>query len=239
MYAIRSYYELQGRSDTTLRAQVTIGAYNYNSTNIQQNFIGSFKWLNFSHRIVLGLDYYNYSSNRNTANVYSATVDFRKSLDDYYATYNRAYLDAEAAAAKLRMEKVEQDTYSSYISDAVNLNDRLSILLSLRLDHFRNHGTDNLITGSNSGKYHQTALSPKLGIVYQLLQERLSLFSNYMNGFSNQNGSDKEGNSFKPENAIQYEGGLKADLWNKRLSGSVITSYSIHYTKLYEGIFII
>jgi iron complex outermembrane recepter protein len=39
------------------------------------------------------------------------------------------------------------------------------------------------------------------------------LFSNYMNGFSNVSGSDFEGNTFKPSEANQLEGGVKID-WN-------------------------
>lgn len=212
---------LQGRSDTTLRAQITAGEYDYFSTDIQQNFIGIFDYIGLNHKMVLGLDYYNYVSRRNTANVYSSTVDYRGSLKDYYTTFNMAYIDDQVASASHRMQNVERNTYSAYVSDLITMNNKLSLMLSLRLDHFSDKGTYDVITGETSGKYDQTVLSPKLGVVYQLLPTKLSIFANYMNGFSNQNGTDIDGNSFKPENAIQYEGGLKADLWDKILSGSI------------------
>ncbi len=223
--------QLTGRSDTTLRATITTGGYNYYSTDVQQNFIGEFNWLGLGHKMVFGLDYYNYSSRRNTANVYSATVDFRGSLDDYYQTFNRSYIDSEAAGATRRMENNQRNTYTSYVSDVISLARQLSVMMSLRLDHFRDKGTYDLSAGSTTGKYHQTVLSPKMGLVYQVVQDKLAVFGNYMNGFTNQNGTDKAGNTFKPENAIQYEAGVKADIWHKRLSG-----YASYYDILVRDI---
>ncbi len=213
--------QLKGRSDTTLRAQVTTGEYKYYSTDIQQNFIGTFTGLGLHHKFVFGLDYYHYASIRNTANANSATIDFTSDLTDYYLTYNKAYIDTQSQSASRRIQNINRDTYSAYASDLIDITNNLSALLSLRLDYFKDNGTYDVNTASTSGEYDQTALSPKLGLVYKVLPEKVSVFANYMNGFSNQNGTDKEGNTFKPENAIQYEGGVKADIWKNKLSGYI------------------
>lgn len=213
--------QLQGRTDTTLRAQVTSGRYDYYSTDIQQNFTGQFQGLGMSHKFVGGLDYFSYSSKRNTANVYSATVDFRGDLTAYYKTFNSEYLSTQAATATRVMQNNTTDTYSAYVSDAMTIVERFSALVGLRLDHFRNKGTTDIASGITTGDYDQTVLSPKFGLVYQIAPNQLAAFANYQNGFSNQNGTDKDGHTFKPEHATQYEGGLKADLWQNRLSGSV------------------
>lgn len=214
---------LVGRTATTFRPQVTVGKYLYKSADIQQNFIGDFKIGNLRNRLVTGLDYYTFNTERNTVNVNTSDVDFTKDIasTNYYNTFNRNYIDAASLKAAKINQNSDQKTYSAYVSDVLNITDRLLTMLSLRVDHFENNGTLNVTTGVNTGVYKQTALSPKLGLVYQIFKDRLSVFGNYMNGFNNQTGTDVNGNTFKPEQANQIEGGLKADLWSHKLTGSV------------------
>ena len=223
--------QLKGRSATTLRPSVTTGTYGYRSTDIQQNFIGKFKLGSFKNRLVVGLDYYNYYADRNVAKINTGTVDFTQPLTTFYDTYNPAFIDAAAAEGAKTVRNQETETYSAYASDVINLTDRLLAMLSLRVDHFKDKGTFNLISGKQAAGYEQTALSPKLGVVYQLLPHTLSAFGNYMNGFSNQSGSDKNDASFKPEQANQWEGGLKFDALHHKLTGSV-SYYDIQVTDI-------
>lgn len=57
---------------------------------------------------------------------------------------------------------------SAYASDVLNISDRLSVMASLRIDNFKSTASDE----SND----QTALSPKFGIVYQVIENKVSLF---------------------------------------------------------------
>ena len=218
-----STIRLVGTSATTLRPQVTVGKYGYKSTDLQQNFIGDFKIGNLRNRVVAGLDYYSFTTTRKTANINTTAVDFTKDIKttNFYTTFNPVYLSRMAQTATYTNQNGDQKTYSAYVSDVLNVTDRLLAMLSLRADHFENNGTLNVVTGANTGVYKQTAFSPKLGLVYQLVKERLSLFGNYMNGFTNQTGTDIDGRTFKPEQANQAEGGIKADLWDHKLTGSV------------------
>lgn len=213
--------QLIGRSDSTLRAQVTVGENSYSTSNIQQNFIGDFKINSFRHRMVVGIDYYSYLRNINSANVNTATINFKKPLTTYYNTFNTYYIDSALASATKRNQKLTQRTFAAYISNVTNFLPSLSIMYSLRVDHFRSDGVYNAITGTTSGNYNQTAFSPKFGIVYQPIVQKLSLFANYANGFQNQTGVDANGNSFKPEEAYQGEVGTKIDLLQNRLTGSI------------------
>ncbi|HEY0176343.1 MAG TPA: TonB-dependent receptor, partial [Pedobacter sp.] len=107
----------------------------------------------------------------------------------------------------------------------LNLTDRLMAMLSLRVDRFQSKGTMNEATNTlvANSKYMQTAVSPKFGLVYQLIKDQVSLFGNYMNGFSNvtpvtQPVQTGLSGIFKPQHANQYEGGVKMDLLQNRLS---------------------
>ncbi|AJW63115.1 Ferric-pseudobactin 358 receptor precursor [Elizabethkingia miricola] len=220
---------INGKTDSTASAQVMVGTTSFLATNIQQNFIGDFHIGRFRNRMVVGLDYYNnsnhfdrYHTNTKTFNFVHPSADFR---------VNRNTIDALTATSAVRKENNGDNTYAAYVSDVFNITDQLMVMASLRVDRFQFKGVYDITTGeikgglSNSGvqagPYGQTAFSPKLGIVYEVLKNKLSLFGNYMNGFNNVSGVDINGNSFRPEYANQLEFGVKTDLFNHRLVGTL------------------
>jgi iron complex outermembrane receptor protein len=98
-------------------------------------------------------------------------------------------------------------------------------MLSLRVDRFQNKGLLNQATNSivDNSKYMQTSVSPKLGLVYHVIKDQVSVFGNYMNGFANVAPVSQPPNSgvsgtFKPQHANQFEAGVKTDLFNGLLS---------------------
>ena len=203
--------QLSALSDSTLRQSVTKQEYPYYGTDIQQNFIGDFRIGNLRNRIVAGLDYYSLRSTRNDATVNMPAVNYRKPG----AAYNNFTIDKVAplfnTATFVNFVAGDENTYSAYVSDVLNITDRLLAMASLRVDHYVNNGSYYPAQDSTVGNYKQTALSPKFGLVYQIVKDRVSLFGNYMNGFSNVSGSDFNGNTFKPNQANQWEGGVKLD----------------------------
>jgi len=83
-----------------------------------------------------------------------------------------------------------------------------------------------------TGAYEQTSLSPKFGLVYQVIANKLSVFGNYMNGFVNLAPVTQPDNTIlvlKPQYGNQLEGGVKFDLFNTKLAGSV-SVYDISVT---------
>ncbi|MBU2997913.1 TonB-dependent receptor [Cellulophaga baltica] len=210
---------IDGRSEDTFRARVYSGYYKYSSTNIQQNFTGEFNIGSFRNRLVAGINYYNYFADRDVS--YINTSDFEYGSTDYYNEFNKSYIDSAMVDGTRTFRTQNTNTYSAYVSDVVNVTDRLLAMLSLRYDYFDDEGTVNLLTNTTSGSYNQGALSPKLGLVYQVFPKQLSIFGNYMNGFANQSGSDENGDSFDPEHANQLEGGIKFNLLKNKISGSI------------------
>lgn len=210
---------LNGRTDSTLRASVIRGTTAFIATDLQQNFIGDFKIGRFRNRMVVGLDYYNNSNSFDRLTINGPTINFRNPGTSYKIT--RQTIDAAASTGTLRAENNGDNTFAAYVSDVFNVTDQLLVMASVRADRYFNGGVDNLATGATTGKYNQTAFSPKLGVVYEVVPDRLAVFGNYMNGFFNRPGSDINGNSFKPEQGNQAEGGVKGDVFNHRLVGTV------------------
>ncbi|RAJ20894.1 TonB-dependent siderophore receptor [Pedobacter cryoconitis] len=202
-------------SDSTLRQSVTNQEYPYYGTNIQQNFTGNFKIGRLRNRVVAGLDFYSLRATRNDAIVNMPDLNYKK---PGLAYNNFNYSKISPLFSAIDVKKItnfvtnNENTYSAYVSDVLNVTDRLLAMASLRVDRYFNKGSYYANVDSTAGKFNQTALSPKFGLVYQIVKDKVSLFGNYMNGFNNVSGSDFNGNTFKPNQANQMEGGLKLDL---------------------------
>ena len=186
-----------------------------NYTNIQENINGQFATGPIKHKFLAGVNYRLFSSN------FSGGTTF--TLDNIDVTTNFTPIRRKAVDAGLALTTsavANQETFSLYACDVINFTDKLSAMLSLRLDNFNREKV-----GITEG-YHQTALAPKLGLVYEVVKDQLSIFGNYMNGFQNYapvTQPDATQLVVDPVYAVQYEAGIKAEAFNKNLS--VTASY--------------
>lgn len=216
-------------TDSTLRQTVTQQEFPYYGTDIQQNFIGDFHIGNLRNRVVAGLDFYALRSTRNDASVNLPALKFKKPGAAYNNFTAEKVSPLFANATFSNFVANNEQTYSAYVSDVLNITDQLLVMASIRVDRYMNKGVYYPNLDSLAGKYSQTAFSPKFGLVYQLIKNKVSLFGNYMNGFSNVSGSDYFGNVFKPNQANQLEGGVKLD-FNKVTA--TLSYYDIQVTNI-------
>lgn len=204
------------------------------TTDIQQNFIGDFRIGNLRNRLVAGLDYLNVQSNNYSSYVLFDNVNSVRVNDPRYGRLTRSAVDAKLATGVPSRNTTDANTYSAYASDVLNVTDQLLIMASIRFDRFDNKGSYNVSTGVTSGAYVQNAVSPKFGAIYQILKDRLSVFGNYMNGFRNVGNTTQPDGSisvFKPQQANQWEGGVKMEILKGKLSGNV-SYYDIYVTNV-------
>ena len=194
------------------------------TTDIQQNFIGDFKIGNMRNRLVAGLDYYNSRLiNGGSGWVANGTVSLVNGTDTGILT--QAGTDALLTGSFAGNTEANQEIMSAYVSDVLNVTNKLSVMASLRLDYF--DGKTSQYDGVETEG--QVALSPKFGAVYQIVENKVSVFGNYMNGFQNVapttvadlDGSNPRTKEFDPEQANQFEVGLKTSLYKDIISASV------------------
>lgn len=194
------------------------------TTDIQQNFIGDFKIGNMRNRVIAGLDYYNSRlTNGGPGWVANGIVSLIDGTDTGDLT--QAGTDALLTGTYTGNTEANQEIMSAYVSDVLNITDKLSVMASLRLDHFDGKASQ----WDSEETKGQTALSPKFGAVYQIIENKVSVFGNYMNGFKNVapttvadvDGSNPRIKEFDPEQANQYEFGLKTNLYKDIVSASI------------------
>ncbi|MCD8519197.1 MAG: TonB-dependent receptor [Flavobacterium sp.] len=194
------------------------------TTDIQQNFIGDFKIGNMRNRMVAGLDYYNSRLiNGGSGWVANGTVSLVNGTDTGVLT--QAGTDALLTGSFAGNTEATQEVMSAYVSDVLNITNKLSVMASLRLDYFDGKASQ----WDAEETKGQVAVSPKFGAVYQIVENKVSLFGNYMNGFQNVapttvadiDGSNPRTKEFDPEQANQFEVGLKTSLYKDIISASV------------------
>ena len=213
-------------------------------SDIQQNFIGDFKIGTMRNRIVAGLDYFNRNITDNgtgyigNGSVYigSNLAQFNNNVlgitntDEFVddsGVLTQPGTDALLATTSISPSKSRQEIFSVYASDVFNFTPALSAMASIRADRFTNDNGN------------QTTFSPKFGLVYQPILDKLSVFANYMNGFVNTDPTsniDADGStpvSFGPEQANQFEVGAKVNFFNNRVTGSV----SYYETKVSDMVY--
>lgn len=191
------------------------------SIDVQQNFIGDFKIGKIRNRVVVGVDYFEANiRNASTGWVLNGAVTLMDGNDsgDMTAIGVDSLLNGTFEGTTTAKTQVA----SAYFSDVVNITKGLSAMLSVRVDNFRNDAFTNSTTDMKS----QTSISPKFGLVYQPILDKVSIFGNYMNGFVNQaptqvadvDGTNVTMKTLKPEQANQMEFGVKTNLWSNRIA---------------------
>ena len=218
------------------------------TSDIQQNFIGDFTLGNMRNRVVVGLDYFSRNLIDNSSGYAWVHNVNPQGVVNYVDPYTgeehapnyltRSSIDNLLSTTGMSNSNSKDASYSAYISDVINLTPQLLAMASLRLDYFDTEGS---IT-TDDDDYDQTALSPKFGLIYQPIQDRLSVFANYMNGFKNvaprqvsdQDGTNPRTKTFKPEHADQLEFGIKSNLFSDRLTATV-SYYDIKLENVVTG----
>lgn len=193
------------------------------NVEIQQNFISDYRFTNgMRNRAVAGLDFSNFQSDIRYNRFYGSlrglpfhdvfdVVPSRGEVPGYDDFNLNAVKQAYAQNESASLDYIYNDRiYSAFVNDIFNVSEHIILNAGLRLDHF-----------SRKGSYEQTTLSPKFGLIVSPWKQVLSLFANYQNGFTNKNGVDARGKGFKPEEADQWEAGLKYHFVEGKVTGSI------------------
>jgi iron complex outermembrane receptor protein len=193
-------------------------------TDIQQNFIGDVQFGAMRHRILIGLDAYESNIlNASTGWVANGLVSMSTGTDSGILT--QVGVDSLLVSSSEGVSTASNRVLSTYFGDVINLTSQLSVSATLRIDRFS--GLTNY--WSTQEVKSQFAVSPKFGLVYQPVKDKVAIFANYMNGFLNQapvqvadaDGSNVRMQILRPEQANQTELGLKTELFKNRMALSV------------------
>lgn len=185
--------------------------------NLQQNFNGTFETGLLKHNFLAGV---NIEQQAGSGRSGSGGILRKLNPHQPYTKVDRLLADSALVPGTISYwGKINNIAYGAYVSDVISLSGRLKAMLSLRYEYY-----DAKTQGPWSVPYSQSSLSPKLGLVYQLVKDKVSVFGNYMNGYQNYGVIQQpNGSSFlaKPIYAVQYEAGIKAELLNRKMNATL------------------
>lgn len=215
-------YQLYPRWTSPTTIERNVGLYSARKLSFiqfQQNFNGNFNFGSVKNKVLVGLDYTRTNAELNFQWAKYDDIDVTKD----FAPIIKAKIDGILAQGNAGHWNDTQHNTSAYVSDVINFTDNLSVLLSGRYDHYRSEPSVASNAKQDDG-YEQNFFSPKVGVVYQLFKDKVSIFGNYMNGFINQGiVSQPDGTQLrlKPKKAYQKEIGMKTQLIDKKLFSTV------------------
>lgn len=209
-----------------------------NYTVLRGELAGEFETGALRHRLIIGADYDEFG---NTLVIDRFRSRFSGDLnnlspDDIAGNLlldinNSIYglnLDPTAGANTNRNEVLKG--FGLYVQDQIDITEKLQIRIGGRFSDFEQDITNRLADPGSTRTTSDTRFSPQVGAVY-LINEGLSVYASYGEGFRQQTGVDFQGNQFAPNVTDSLEAGFKADLgeFSDTIDGAVsVTVFQVN-----------
>ncbi len=179
--------------------------------DVQLNLTGHFDTGGFAHTLLTGVEYedYDYKSiiHRSAAGVGAYPIDiFQPVLGQPRPALTRTTTH----------DKENLKTWAAFVQDQVALTERLKALAGVRLERFE-HDYDNYLPNSKSWQAADNAVTPRLGLLYDLT-DTVAIYANTARSFKPNSGASRQGDGFDPEEGRSYEVGLKWEALERQLS---------------------
>jgi len=193
---------------------------------IQTNIVGKFATGPIDHKLLFGVDY-----TREEIPERAVSADFTplppfNAFAPVYGLTPRP--DPSTVPLFFDESATTRDTVGIYIQDQIDILDNLILLLGGRFDFFNQ---DAPFRGTVRNQYEE-AFSPRLGLVYQPIQE-VSLYTSYSRSFLPNFRTNSSGEFIEPEKGEQFEVGSRVEL----LEGRFVANLAFfHLTKQNVGV---
>ena len=175
----------------------------------QHELRGRFDIGSWQHELLMGTEYEDYRKKERVTAI--AGGDY--AIDIYNPVYGQPKPNGKRSGTDF-FEQVKSQALN--LQDQIIFTDRLRGMIGARFEHFEQHTDDFARNHAKSQQTHDT-LTQRAGLLYQLTPE-VGLFANASTSFKPNNGLDAGGKSFKPEEGVGYEIGIKSELFDDRLS---------------------
>ena len=184
----------------TLTRQQRYRDYEVDDTSLKFELSGHFDTAGITHHLLIGADAYKYDLRTGLYRYRGGNGTY--TVDIYQPNYNVA----RPEVGLLYENNEQQDAYGIYVQDQMDLTDKFKLLVGLRFD-----SVDQDILETKSGvlsSSSQSQVSPRVGLVYEL-NNAVTLYSSYSEGFLPLSGTDANGDPFGFEYSDSFEVGAK------------------------------
>ena len=190
--------------------------YDAKDASLRVELNGSFDALGTKHNVLIGADGYDYELHSIQERWRTAwgSGDTTFSVNAYNPVYGQTAPETSPTQDNLE----EQNAFGIYLQDQMALSKKVNLLIGVRFDKFEQDITNNF--SGNAVSQSKSEVSPRIGISYQV-DDGITLYSNYAEGFRPNSGADANSNAFEAEKSESIEAGVKWSLFDDVLSGTV------------------
>jgi len=190
--------------------------YDAKDASLRVELNGSFGALGTKHNVLIGADGYDYELHSIQERWRTAwgSGDTTFSVNAYNPVYGQTAPETSPTQDNLE----EQHAFGIYLQDQMALSEKVNLLIGVRFDKFEQDITNNF--SGNTVSQSKSEVNPRIGISYQV-DEGVTLYSNYAEGFRPNSGADANSNAFEAEKSESIEAGIKWSLFDDVLSGTV------------------
>ncbi|AFY49091.1 TonB-dependent siderophore receptor [Nostoc sp. PCC 7524] len=190
---------------------------------LQTDLVGKFTTGSINHTLLFGIDLARATQGGTQKRLPGGLTPSINVFNPVYNVIPRPGL--EALTNVVRDNQDTSDGLGIFLQNQIAFADNLKFLVGGRLDIVDQNSKD-LRDGSESNQY-DTAITPRLGIVYQPI-EPVSLYASYSQSFQPNFGIRVDGSVLQPERGTQYEVGVKGEFLDGRLAATLA---AYHITK--------
>ena len=173
---------------------------------------GLFDIGSWQHELLIGTEYEDYRKKERV----TAIGGSRYPID----LYNPVYGQPKPNGTRSGTDFFEQTKSQALnLQDQIIFTDRLRGMVGARVEHFE-QSTDDFTRNHAKSRQTHDALTQRAGLLYQLTPQ-VGVFANASTSFKPNSGLDANGKTFKPEEGVGYEVGIKSELFDDRLSATL------------------
>lgn len=185
---------------------------------LQTNLLGKFATAGIEHTLLFGVDL----SHNNERNFTIGDFETPIPVNIFNPVYGQIIKPEEDKLPDFGGDEIKTNRLGIYVQDQLSLFDNLKLVLGLRYDTVEQETVNlpGLFTQSGEQTRNYDSFTPRLGIVYQPVEE-VSLYASYSRSFNPNSATTVDGDTLEPEKGEGYEVGVKAELLERRLSATL------------------
>lgn len=185
---------------------------------LQTNLLGKFATAGIEHTLLFGVDLSHNNERIFTIGDFATPIP----VNIFNPVYGQITRPEEDTLPDFGGDEIKTNRLGIYVQDQLSLFDNLKLVLGLRYDTVEQETVNlpGLFTQSGEQTRNYDSFTPRLGIVYQPVEE-LSLYASYSRSFNPNSATTVSGDTLEPEKGEGYEVGVKAELLERRLSATL------------------
>jgi iron complex outermembrane receptor protein len=189
----------------------------YKSYSLQTNAVGKFATGAIQHTLLVGVDL-----NRSESNVLTIGDFFRPRPFNIFAPNYSLFPKPDRSTLGLFGDfTTKADRLGVYIQDQLSFfENRLILLAGFRYDTIDQTTTNVTPTATTETRQQDNAVTPRIGVLYRFTPE-LAIYGSYSQSFNPNSGATISGDPLKPEKGEGFEAGIKAELFNRKLTATI------------------